>query len=290
MKKLIYNLLGFLNPVMQGSSKNLLRVLAYHTAPNPGLFEKQLLYLSSNYNVIDIALLREHLFHGSPLPPKPVLITFDDGDISIYENGLPLLKKYGLPSIMFIITGLIGSRDMFWCRQVEAAYEAEGKGYLEARKKIKELKSLRNKERREYLRNLNQFDARQLTVKELRELEKGNMYIANHTHTHPMVDKCTPEEIREELDVAIQKFKDWGLEGHSVFAYPNGNWDRATEGILKEKKIEMAFLFDHKLNKKKIDPMRISRIRVDTYTGLDEFKVKVSGLHSRLMHFKERLQ
>jgi peptidoglycan/xylan/chitin deacetylase (PgdA/CDA1 family) len=38
-----------------------------------------------------------------PLPPKAVLITFDDGFRSFYEHAFPLLKAYGYPAVVAVV-------------------------------------------------------------------------------------------------------------------------------------------------------------------------------------------
>lgn len=43
------------------------------------------------------------------LPPKPVLITFDDGYIDNYTNAYPILKKYNLRATIFVIPSFTGS-------------------------------------------------------------------------------------------------------------------------------------------------------------------------------------
>ncbi|SHF91326.1 Polysaccharide deacetylase [Salegentibacter echinorum] len=289
MRSFIYKFLSKIDKFTGSSADNRLRVLAYHTVPDQTAFEKQLEFISYNYNVIGISELKDHFINSTPLPTKPLLITFDDGDISVYENGLPALQAYNFPAVLFIITGLINTSKLFWCRHVEVVYKKNGASYAEARAKVGELKSISNYERTAYLDSLEEIQARQLSVKELHSLEKGNVIAANHTHTHPMVDKCTKKEIEQELKHSRIKFKEWELEGYSVFAYPNGNWDVQTENILEDEGVEMAFLFDHKINKKNMNPMRISRIRVDTDLELNEFKVKVSGLHINLMLLRQKI-
>ena len=268
------------------SSKKNLRVLAYHTVPEQNKFEEQIQYLIKNFEVISVKELHSYFFKNKPLPPNSLLITFDDGDVSVLENGLPVLEKYDLASVLFIISGLIDSSNTFWCRWVENVFEREGKSYAEARKKIKFLKSISNYKRMEYLKTLSEFESRQLSSNELCFLQSKKMYIANHTHTHPMINKCTKFEIEQELANSHQLFKKLNLDGYEVFAYPNGNWDANSENILEENGIKMAFLFDHKLNEERINPLRISRLRVDADTEINEFKVKVSGLHSKIMSFR----
>lgn len=46
----------------------------------------------------------DHLQHGTPLPGKPILITFDDGTESQFENALPVLTHYSYKAVFFIMT------------------------------------------------------------------------------------------------------------------------------------------------------------------------------------------
>ncbi|MDI9883200.1 polysaccharide deacetylase family protein [Streptomyces sp. HNM0645] len=43
--------------------------------------------------------------HGEPLPPRPVLITFDDGYEGVHRHALPVLDKLGFASTLFVSTG-----------------------------------------------------------------------------------------------------------------------------------------------------------------------------------------
>lgn len=45
-----------------------------------------------------------YLKNGAKLPAKPILITFDDGTISQYDNALPVLNQYGYKAVFFIMT------------------------------------------------------------------------------------------------------------------------------------------------------------------------------------------
>ena len=287
MRKIFYLILSLFQKIFEFWFRHHLRVLAYHTVVDSVIFEQQLKFLKGTYSIIDIKDLHDFLFHNKKLPKKPLLITFDDGDISVLEKGLPLLQKYDFPSVLFVITGLIDTSRSFWWRRVENSFEKEGKSYTEARAKVQYLKEISNEQREYYLHSLNEFETKQLSVEQLRLLQKERMYIGNHTNTHPMLNKCTNSEITREFQASKGKFSDWELSGYSIFAYPNGNWDKWTETLLKKHKIEMAFLFDHKVNNEEIHPLRISRIAVDSDLELPEFKAKVSGLHPLLLNLRK---
>ena len=48
------------------------------------------------------------------LPPRPIVLTFDDGYIDNLREALPLLERHNVPATIFITTGNIGSEEEFW--------------------------------------------------------------------------------------------------------------------------------------------------------------------------------
>ena len=284
MRHKLYSALSIFHFFFKKKYANRLRVLAYHTVPDEMAFEKQVFYLKSHYNIIKIEDLQSHFRENIPLPKNPLLITFDDGDITVFEKGLPVLKKHNISSCLFIITGLINTLNDVWIKKVEAKEMKDGKTYAEARELVKLFKQITNAERLKKMNAYPEVSKPQLTTNNLKEMESHGMFIANHTHTHPMLDKCTSQEISEELTEAKKIFEALQLSGFNVFAYPNGNADKETTTLLKSFGIELIFLFDHKINLKKLDPLNISRIRVDSDTEMTEFKTKVSGAHPFLFN------
>lgn len=74
----------------------------------PERFEEHLRYLvEQGYQSITLADLVMALQTGRALPPKPIIITLDDGYRDAYTSAYPLLVKYHMKATVFIITGLI---------------------------------------------------------------------------------------------------------------------------------------------------------------------------------------
>src|SRR5689334_9879392 len=59
-------------------------------------FRKHMQYLKDkNYTVISMQDLVDFFNTGKKLPPKPVLLTFDDGYIDFFTDAWPILKEFG---------------------------------------------------------------------------------------------------------------------------------------------------------------------------------------------------
>ncbi len=83
---------------------------------SPANFEAQLSYLARHsYHTISLADLLAHLEKGQVLPPKSIVLTFDDGYQDNYAHAFRLLKQYGFSGTFFIITDLVGRGEyMSW--------------------------------------------------------------------------------------------------------------------------------------------------------------------------------
>lgn len=92
-------------------------VLCYHrVGPQTNLmimpretFAAQMEYLARNrYNVIRLADLPDFLSGKRALPPRAVVITFDDGHVSTYQHAYPILRKHGFAATFFVYTDFLG--------------------------------------------------------------------------------------------------------------------------------------------------------------------------------------
>lgn len=71
---------------------------------SPARFTEHMEYLHRNgYRTLSLEELEAYVAGKADLPPKPVVLTFDDGYRDTYEIALPLLKKYGFKSTVFIM-------------------------------------------------------------------------------------------------------------------------------------------------------------------------------------------
>jgi len=69
-------------------------------------FADQLSWLTVNgHQTITVAELYNAFYYGLQLPPKPVILVFDDGYQDVYQHAFPLLRERGFGATVAAITG-----------------------------------------------------------------------------------------------------------------------------------------------------------------------------------------
>lgn len=77
-------------------------------------FERQMAYLhDTGWHTITPDQLTDYMNKGTPLPPRPVLITFDDGYRDNYENAFPILQRYNMTATIFLVSDFMGRFDKY---------------------------------------------------------------------------------------------------------------------------------------------------------------------------------
>ncbi len=90
---------------------------------SPSQFEEDLKYFKeNNYTPIFIKDLLAYVDHGTPLPKKPILITFDDGYLNNYVYAYPLLREYDMKAVISIIGDLTDKSTMIKDKNPAYAY------------------------------------------------------------------------------------------------------------------------------------------------------------------------
>lgn len=104
-------------------------MLAYHKVSDteeaysvaPADFARQMAYLADKgYTAVSMADLVGHMTAGTPLPPRPVVITFDDGYADNYFTALPIMARYGMKATVFVVTDFVGERPYMTWEEVRA--------------------------------------------------------------------------------------------------------------------------------------------------------------------------
>ncbi|MGD0726143.1 MAG: polysaccharide deacetylase family protein, partial [Spirochaetia bacterium] len=98
-------------PYIQSDTTAVRRYIA-----TPETLEQELAYLrDSGYVSVTFDDLVDHITKNSPLPPRPVIISFDDDWESQYTYAFPLLEKYGFTATFYIWVAVVGrEHHMTW--------------------------------------------------------------------------------------------------------------------------------------------------------------------------------
>lgn len=103
-------------------------ILCYHRmaggsskmAVSPANFEAQMGWLADNgYRVVRLADLAAFMAGKQALPPRSVVVTFDDGYESVYRHAFAVLKRLHIPATLFVYTDFLGATDALNWQQLE---------------------------------------------------------------------------------------------------------------------------------------------------------------------------
>jgi peptidoglycan/xylan/chitin deacetylase (PgdA/CDA1 family) len=91
-------------------SRGYVPVFVFHSL-EPETFEPKLRYLADNgYETLSADEYFQVLVRAGPAPERAVLLTFDDGRGSLWSVGYPLLKRYRMRGVVFLVPGRTPSR------------------------------------------------------------------------------------------------------------------------------------------------------------------------------------
>lgn len=87
------------------------------------VFEECLLFFRRHYNLVGLQDLLTCLEEGGRLPPRSLLVTFDDGYADNEEYALPILLKHGISAVLFLTSAFVNRRSRPWTEDLLSAYE-----------------------------------------------------------------------------------------------------------------------------------------------------------------------
>ena len=104
--------------IVQGPGDVTIPILLYHRIAispidsryyvPPEKFEAQMKLLHDwEYTTITTRMLIQAITQGAELPPRPCLITFDDGHLDNYTTAFPIMQKYGFFGVLYIVYNYI---------------------------------------------------------------------------------------------------------------------------------------------------------------------------------------
>ena len=273
-----------------------LAIIAYHDVKDEVAFGRQLDLLQSEFHPVSLGDVVEAFEHSKPLPHRSVLITFDDGDRSVFDLARPLLRQRDIPAVVFVVPSVLDTDQLPWPQEVRALLRTATSPALDPDNILRRMKQLPNHVREEVVKALRErSEARprqpQLRAAELEVLASEGIAVGNHSFGHACLDRCTDDELGKEVSLAHQMLAETLDQQPVAFAYPDGAADARARTVLHGLGYKAAFLFDHRM----ADPTRgdrylVSRLRVNADASPDRVRIILSGLHPFLLRARNRIR
>ena len=274
-------------------------------------FAWQMEYVRLNFTPITCAHLQEILEGSRPAPPRPIVITFDDGYEDNYENAFPILAALGVPATIFVSTGFIGADSTFWHDRL--AYVVLNAppvtffvsplemtvnlaGDKSARRKeltriLKALKRVRNSLRLEALKIIEReagsptrempfYLAKPMTWAQVREMSAGGIEFGSHTVTHPILSQLEDTELWKELTESKRVLEEHIDRPVDTISYPVGGptaFDARVRHMARSAGYKLGFSYIPGTNRLPVsDPFSLRRLHTERYTDRAYFSAMLT--------------
>ena len=298
-----------------GKRKSSCVVLAYHRvtvlnkdpqrlAIAPKDFEKHIVFLKEHFNIISLQDLVP-LIKTANVPPKTIVITFDDGYNDSFYYAKPILQKHGVPATVFVVAGTVNSHREFWWDELERIFLSDLDIYkdinikigiqifsrkitdkMDAEKVYREIYSLLRylpiDEINRVVNCLLEWSGlgpegrkthRGLTGDELRELVKeGDIEIGAHTMDHCVLSKESIDRQRSEIIGSRTALSNIINKEIKSFSYPFGSPEDVppySRNLLKEEGFNCAVAGEQGLVHNDADLFWIPRITLQNINSTD---------------------
>lgn len=247
------------------------KILMYHRfseQPRPGYvhrteFERQVDYLSRNFNVIRMDQVFE-VITGNPAGLRnAVAITVDDGYLDFYEIAFPVLREAGLPATLFLTTRFVDGDIWLWPDQVRyilqhsesieplaiPGFEQQNRCPLNAARRdmlweriVNHLLSIDDSTKQAWLQSFADRQRIELPAtpvagyrgvnwEQVREMATANIEIGAHTRNHPSLGMIGETRLQHEIEGSVDDIEQQTGRRPVSFCYPNGQPGDYTEAV-----------------------------------------------------------
>ncbi len=204
----------------------------------PGMFRFQMAYLkTAGFQVMSIKDMLAAVAAGRP-SQNMAAITFDDGYLDFFQNAYPVLKQYGYPSTVFIVSGLTGKENSWDSRKENIA------------------KPL-------------------MDWKRIIEINRNGVEIGSHTKTHPELTRIRPEEQLAEIADSKKELEERLNRAVDTFCYPGGDHDDQVKEMVKKAGYRYAVSTQRGHVEPGFDPYALRRIPIKLITNPFSFLYKI---------------
>jgi peptidoglycan/xylan/chitin deacetylase (PgdA/CDA1 family) len=264
-------------------------------------FEGRICFLARHYTPIDVGTFLAAKA-GKELPPRPVLVTFDDAYASVAEVAAPICAKYRVPVCFFINAQFVGNRDMsldnLICyvsntiglgpiNTVVREFDGQQRAQMLTRAQvIREFVPSLSLERRNAFKvrlaaatgtrieDLAHSAALYVRDDQLVELESLGCEIGNHTYSHVHCRILSASDFSTEIDRSKDFLEQASQRKVRVFSVPYGSIDDLTPALvahLRKSAYEAAFLVESRVNTAATDFFSLNRIGVRSESDAETF-------------------